>query len=255
MQIYTLGEIEQSILVTIRDSTLDEINSKQLLQSSKMVAVGQLAGGMAHQIRNPLSIIRMHTYLLRENQILDEQGNRSLQYIDENVQKAGGIIDNVMNFWHVSGNEMETMNLFCCIENIISLHEISLKNKNIEVETSCKEDLNFVCNQESLKHILENLVSNAIDAMEEGGILLISGEEKELEVIIQCVDNGIGIAEAHMETLFNPFFTTKELGKGTGLGLFIVYSEVEKLSGKIEIDSKEGEGTSFTIILPKREVL
>lgn len=253
VKIYPLTEFEKGMLITLRDITLDEVNKKQLLQSSKMLAIGQLAAGMAHQIRNPLSIIRMHTYMLRENQNMDEMGKKSLKYIDENVQKAGCIIDNVMNFWRVSGNQIETINLKKNLGDIISLHENLLKKKGIEVEINCDSELWFCCNEEALKHILVNLVSNAIDAMERLGRLTLSGEKVENGVLIQCIDTGCGIAEENMENLFNPFFTTKELGKGTGLGLFVVYSEVEKLSGTIKVESKIGEGTCFTIKLPLGE--
>lgn len=253
LQTYRMTDDDMGILLTLRNITLDEINRKQLLSSSKMLAVGQLAAGMAHQIRNPLSIIRMHTYLLKENVQIDEAGQKSLRYIDENAQKAAGIISNVLNFWHVSGDQLETVNLRQCLKSIMELHENPIKHKSIEAEIRCEETLTFVGNAESLKHILVNLVSNAVDAMEIGGKLLLSGEVHEKEIFICCQDNGTGIAEKHLENLFNPFFTTKDPGKGTGLGLFVVYSEVEKLSGEIRVESKENEGTCFTICLPMRE--
>ena len=89
--------------------------------------------------------------------------------------------------------------------------------------------------------------------MDFDGNLILSGEKQETEIMICCQDNGCGIPEECKESLFNPFFTTKDPGKGTGLGLFIVYSEVEKLSGEIKVDSKVGCGTKFTIYLPNRE--
>lgn len=250
---YPLMGLEQGTLVIFRNVTLDEINKKQLLQSSKIMAIGQLAAGMAHQIRNPLSVIRMQTYLLRENQNLDELGKKSLKYIDENVQKAGRTIDNVMNFWRVSGNKREQIDLYKSFEDIIYLHENLLKKKEIKVEILCAENLYFFCNEEALKHILVNLVSNAIDAMTMHDSLTLEGLREKDSVIIRCRDTGCGIAEADMENLFNPFFTTKEPGKGTGLGLFVVYSEIENLSGNIKVDSKLGEGTCFTITLPAGE--
>ena len=125
---------ERGTLLTLRNVTLDEINRKQVLQSSKMMAIGELAAGMAHQIRNPLSIIRMHTYMLRESENLNEEDCRSLTYIDENVQKAGRIIDNVMNFWHISGNQIEHVKLRRCINSILGLYENPMKKKSIRVE-------------------------------------------------------------------------------------------------------------------------
>lgn len=253
MQTHHMKIPDIGVLLTLRNITLDEVNRKQLLQSSKMLAVGQLAAGMAHQIRNPLSVIRMHTYMLRENASLDENGKRSLAYIDESAQKANGIIDNVMNFWHISGNQLEKIHLYTIFQSILQLHENALKKKKIQTEIRCHEDLYFICNPEALKHILVNLVSNAIDAMDFDGNLVLSGEKQDAEIIICCRDDGCGIPEDCRENLFNPFFTTKDPGKGTGLGLFIVYSEVEKLSGEIKVHSKVGYGTKFTICLPNRE--
>lgn len=253
LQAYPVDGKERGTLLTLRNVTLDEINRKQVLQSSKMMAIGELAAGMAHQIRNPLSIIRMHTYMLRESENLNEEDCRSLTYIDENVQKAGRIIDNVMNFWHISGNQIEHVKLRRCINSILGLYENPMKKKSIRVEVRCDEAMSFFCNEESLKHILMNLVANAVDAMDYGGSLFLSGDRKGQELVITCQDNGCGISEENMENLFNPFFTTKDPGKGTGLGLFVVYSEVEKLSGKISVESREGRGTCFTILLPNRE--
>ncbi len=250
MQTYHMEAPDMSILLTLRNITIDEVNKMQLLQSSKMLAVGQLAAGMAHQIRNPLSVIRLHTYMLHENISVDENGKRSLGYIDDSVKKANRIIDNVMNFWHISGNQFEKIGLYQIMESILQLHENGIKKKNIHTEIRCSKELYFICNQESLKHILENLVSNAIDAMDFDGKLILSGEKSGAEIIICCEDNGCGIPEECMENLFNPFFTTKDPGKGTGLGLFVVYSEVEKLSGEIKVESKVGTGTTFRICLP-----
>lgn len=243
----------QGTLITMRNITLDEINKKKLLQSSKMMAVGQLAAGMAHQIRNPLSIIRLHTYMLKEHPGLDEIGARSLQYIEDSVKKAARIIDNVMNFWRVSGKQNIRIQLKQSFDDIITLHENALKKKNIMIRISCNEELWFISNDEALKHILVNLLSNGIDASKEGGEILLKGRKEGKVVIIECSDNGCGIAECDIESLFHPFYTTKEPGKGTGLGLFIVYSEVEKLEGRILVESKINIGTKFTIVLPDKE--
>ncbi len=253
LQTHCMKKADREILLTIRNITLDEVNKKQLLQSSKMLAIGQLAAGMAHQIRNPLSIIRMHTYILKENMVLDDDEKRSLRFIDESSQKASGIIDNVMNFWHISGNQMENINLYHCLEGMLELHENAMKKKNIQYTIQCEKDLDFISNQESLKHILVNLISNAIDAMHIDGNLLLGGSKTERGIEIICEDNGIGIEDEYLENLFHPFFTTKDPDKGTGLGLFVVYSEVEKLSGEIKVDSRVGEGTCFTIYLPDME--
>ncbi|MDW5299095.1 MAG: transporter substrate-binding domain-containing protein [Sedimentibacter sp.] len=245
-----LRGVKNTVLITIKNITIDKINRNQMLQTNKMIAVGQLAAGMAHEIRNPLGIIRTQSYLLRISDKIDEAMNKSLDYIDSSVNRASNIIDNILNFSRFSSNKKESVNLQHIIEKIIEMHNDIIKKENIKVSvtSNIKQEMNF--NSESIEHIMLNLISNAVDAMENGGNLSISANLENDNIIIVCEDNGCSIDDNNIHNIFNPFFTTKELGKGTGLGLFIVYSEVEKLGGKIDVQSKLGEGTTFTIIIP-----
>ncbi len=249
-------ELNKTIIITIRNITVDKINRNQMLQTNKMVAVGQLAAGMAHEIRNPLGIIRTQSYLLSLNDKIDESMKKSLNFIDNSINRASNIIDNVLNFSRISSNKKESIFIEKIISNIIELHSDLIKKKNIIIEVNCFIEEKILINVESLQHIILNLVSNSIDAINYGGYLKINIIKENNNIILICEDNGIGIEEKHMESLFNPFFTTKELGKGTGLGLYIVYSEVQKLNGYIDVKSKLNKGTMFKIILPiEKEVL
>ena len=243
---------KQMAMITIKNITEEAIRNKHLLQTSKMIAVGQLAAGMAHQIRNPLGIIRTHSYIIRQ-QTDSEQILKSLAYIDESVRRSGRIVDNVMNFWRISDIKGGRFSVKQLITGIVDLEMSGIKKKQIQMDISCDENLIFSTNQESLKHILINLIQNAADAVSGPlGKIFISARLDEADMLeIRCNDNGCGIKEEDMGNLFNPFFTTKDPGKGTGLGLYIVYSEVENLGGTIEVESKEGEGACFTVKLPK----
>ncbi|WP_312651696.1 transporter substrate-binding domain-containing protein [Aminipila sp.] len=243
-------EAAEGTLVMFRNVTVDIIKRKQLLQSRKMIAVGQLAAGMAHEIRNPLGIIRTQSFLLQKNKELPANAQKSLEFIDESVRRTGKIIDNVMNFWRESDDSVEEVNLYENIQNILELQNEYIKKKRIQVAVDCDKAIHIYSNGETLKHILINLISNAVDAMERHGRIYIKGYIRQREVIIECQDSGAGIEEKDLENIFNPFFTTKDPGKGTGLGLFIVYSEVEKLSGTIEVKSSIGNGTTFIIRIP-----
>ncbi|MFQ9894579.1 MAG: sensor histidine kinase, partial [Emergencia sp.] len=125
----------------------------------------------------------------------------------------------------------------------------------ITLTVNCEEDLVFMTNQESLKHILINLIQNAVDAITvTPGRVIITAELIDTgRLELKVKDNGCGIKKEDMASLFNPFFTTKEPGKGTGLGLYIVYSEIENIGGTIEVESEEGRGACFTIRLPEIE--
>lgn len=252
MAAYPLDGIEDGSLVALRNITLDQIKRKQLLQSSKMMAVGQLAAGMAHEMRNPLGIIRTQSYMLRGNESIDDNARKSLNFIEENVKRAGKIIDNVMNFWRSGGDKEETLDVKENIQSIIGLQSEELKKKKIQVETRCENSVTMRCKPEALKHILLNLISNAADAVKEGGCIVVEAGAEGDWIILRCADNGCGIAAENMDSLFNPFFTTKPPGKGTGLGMFVVYSEVEKLSGTISVDSEPGKGTAITIAIPRK---
>ena len=244
----------QAILMIVRDITLDEANSQQLLQTSKMVAIGQLAAGMAHQIRNPLGIIRTQSFIIRNGRREDEKLQKSLNYIDDSVKRASEIIDNVMNFWRVSDDTQTEFSVRAQLESVVLLQEKEFSNAGITVDICCDPALRLCSSADALKHILHNLVSNAVDAMEGGGRLTLSAVRDGSRVELHCEDTGCGISEKNLQNLFNPFFTTKEPGKGTGLGLFIVYSEVEKVGGTIDVHSKEGEGTRFVIRIPDGQV-
>lgn len=241
------------VMITLRNITLDEIHKKQLLQSSKMIAIGQLAAGMAHQIRNPLSIIRMHAFMLKSSQNLGDSEKVSIGYIDESVQRAGSIIDNVLNFWRVSGDNDSMLDVKKILDTVILLESNKAKGKSLEIQTDCGEGLYMRGNEEGLTHILMNLLSNAIDAIEEEGRIRLSAKREGKEVVLTCQDWGCGIPKEAMESLFHPFYTTKETGKGTGLGLYIVYNEVEKMGGRIQVESEPGRGAKFTLSFPQKE--
>ncbi len=250
MNFQPLKDVNNTILITIKNITLDKINRNKMLQTNKMIAVGQLAAGLAHEIRNPLGIIRTQSYLIRLNEKIDDAAYKSLDYIDVAVKRASKIIDNILSFSRFSSKAEKLIDVNQLIEGLIEIHNEAINKYRIivNVESNIKEQIQL--NVESIEHIILNLISNSIDAMNDGGILGLKTKVEDNIFTIICEDNGSGIDEHNINNIFDPFFTTKELGKGTGLGLFIVYSEVEKLGGKIDVKSKIGEGTTFIITIP-----
>lgn len=242
---------EARYMMTIKDITAEEINNNQLLQSSKMIAIGQLAGGMAHQLRNPLGVIRTQSYILHKQKDTTEATKRSLHYIDNSVDRASNIIDNVMNFWRMSDTTISKINVADTIAMIVSLNSGQIKKKDINIETMCDDPMIINSNKESLKHILMNVLQNAIEAINhDKGNIVIKVTRVEDNVVIECADNGSGIDKNNIDELYNPFFTTKPPGEGTGLGLYVTYNEVKQLGGRIEVKSNMGVGTKFTITIP-----
>lgn len=200
-------ERKKDLMMTIEDTTVDVVKNNQLLQSSKMIAVGQLAAGMAHQLRNPLGIIRTHSYLLSHNLSIDHRGQRSLRYIDENVERASSIIDNVMNFWRIADTSISEICLKEFIDSIVVLNADEIRKKELTVEVDCDGALSVRSSQESLKHVLMNLIQNAIEAVDEksGRIIVRARRGNDRILLIDCEDNGCGIPKEEQEFLYNPF--------------------------------------------------
>lgn len=248
---YTLEE-EENLIISMKDTTFQRLNEQQLLQVNKMAAIGELAAGVAHEIRNPLGIIRSYVYLMKDNPIENFNGKqyqKAIAAIEKSVDRAKKIIDNLLNFSRLSNDVEESIPLKEFIVELLDLEDKRMKKYNIEVQIDCPSDLSIVTTKESLKHILMNLIINAIDAMEQGGKLSIVCHQAENYLSIQVEDTGIGIPEEIIDSIFNPFFTTKPPNQGTGLGLYITYNEVQKLGGRITVNSTLNLGTIFEIKL------
>jgi len=241
-----------AVLVMIKDITDFMIREQQILHESKMAATGQLAAGVAHEIRNPLGLIRNYCYIIKNNMNDEHKLKRAVEVIESSVQRSSNIIDNLLNFSRISANEYEKVNIKALINNIVALENNIIEKRKIHIDVSCPEDISFFANEESMKHIFINLISNAIDAMQQGGIIKIACGKSEDGISIVLCDNGKGISKEDLGNIFNPFFTTKPVGKGTGLGLYIVYNEIQKHGGKIWVSSEPGKGTCFQMQLPFR---
>ncbi|MCC0659144.1 transporter substrate-binding domain-containing protein [Clostridioides sp. ZZV14-6154] len=245
---YKKNNIEY-IVAVIKDITNDKIIEAKLLRDNKMISIGQLASGVAHEIRNPLGIIRNNCYLLKDNVTIEEV-NDCVKSIESNVDRASNIITNLLNFARISDDSLENINIRNFIENIVKLQYKVLQLKDVEIKINCNKDLVCYINGESLKHVFINLISNSVDAIHEGGKIIINCYVKECCLFIDFKDNGDGIKENVLKDIFNPFYTTKPIGEGTGLGLYITYNEIKKNNGDISVKSQLGVGTCFYIKIP-----
>lgn len=247
---HVVTEKKKSLLVW-KDITEETANRLQLLQNNKMIAVGQLASGVAHEIRNPLGIIRTYCHLLKKNNFKNSEiNNDAIEVIERSVEKSNKIIDILLGFSRKSNHMIKKINLNQTIQTILALEASKLEGNRIKVELDCPDPIEGVFVLESLEMILINLINNATDAMPKGGTLLISCKTRENRVKLMIKDEGVGMSKGSVDNIFNPFYTTKEIGKGEGLGLFIVYNQVMELKGSINVESEVGIGTTFEISLP-----
>ena len=238
-----------------RDITEFKNLEKKYYESQKLAAIGQLSAGIAHEVRNPLSSIKMSLQILEKR--MNPEGNdlKRFKIAQREVEHLENLVNDVLIYAKPMAPKKEPADLQRILERSLSLCERYLKEKRIQVETDYDKEfpLLFV-DPNMVAQALINLYRNAVDAMEPGGILsisarLLSGEHRE--AIIEIRDNGSGIAEEDMEHLFNPFFTKKQYG--TGLGLTQVKKIIELHDGTIELASEKGKGTEVKITLPVSE--
>ncbi|HIE50688.1 MAG TPA: hypothetical protein EYP85_02925 [Armatimonadetes bacterium] len=229
-----------------------ETTQAQLLQSSKLASIGLLAGGVAHELNNPLQIVLGRTELLLEDAPPGSAQHRDLQEIHHELQRMVDIVQNLLAFSRASRrNEMEAVQLNEVVNTTLALLGQQLRVKNIEPHTDLQPDLPPVWgNAGKLQQVLTNLAVNAVQAMPNGGRLEVTTSCLGNQVILRVRDTGCGIPPEHLEHIWDPFFTTKPPGEGTGLGLSVTYGIVKEHGGEIAVSSEVGKGTEFTLLFP-----
>jgi PAS domain S-box-containing protein len=246
---YRNSRFFQVICVDISDRKRLE---SQLIQSEKMAAIGQLAAGIAHEIRNPLGIITNALYDLSEivesnNPEVDED----LRIAKEEMGRVQEIINNLLEFSRESRAELEAVDINDLLRKTLQLMNKSMQNSDVRVVTEFGPLSNCLANQNALRQIFLNLITNAVQAMPDGGELrLRTAALPGGRIQIEFADTGVGIPSENLKDIFNPFFTTKAPGQGTGLGLSVVHSVVKRYQGDIRVESQLNRGTTFTIELP-----
>ncbi len=236
----------------------------QRIIASKLASIGLLAAGVAHEINNPLAIIKGNLDRLRKKiskiDNCDEDILRSLKTQDDSIDRIITIVNSLRTYAHTNEEVVESINIHSIIENSFNLVEHLFNNDSVIIDRSYGAKSHIVRgNTGKIQQVIINLLNNAKDALEgvEGAEIKVTTENTNKEILIKVVDNGTGIEKQHLEKLFDTFFTTKPIGKGTGLGLGICKSIIEGMGGNIEIDSVFNKGTSVNIKLPisdKKEV-
>lgn len=249
-------------MVKKRDEKTEELN-RQLVQTSKLASLGELAAGVAHEINNPLAVILAGNQVARdicdEVPDLDDNFKTNLMDIlsqtDGQVLRCNTITHNLLRFARRSKSVIENVNVNTCINEVVELMEKRAQSGGIVFHKDFDPGLSPLLSDPSqLQQVFVNLIGNAIDAHEGkpyGTIHVTTHPDNNRGgVEIMIADTGMGIPAQNMERIFDPFFTTKTVGKGTGLGLSISYSIIKNLGGEIRVRSTMGKGTEFTIFLP-----
>ena len=235
-----------------RDLTEHRKLEMQLQQSQKLAALGVMAGGIAHEIRNPLAVCFSAAQFLSDAEINPELRQECVKQIMTGIDKASSIIENLLRFARPSSTtDMQPVKLLVILNETIQLVSNQAKIEKISVLfDSFDRDITVYANANLLQQLFVNLFLNAFNSMPDGGQLLITANRSEKGVQIRIEDTGCGISQENLDKIFDPFFTLSPVGKGTGLGLSICYSIVKQHLGTIEVQSTEGKGSIFIVQLP-----
>tara|TARA_Y100000590_G_scaffold436378_1_gene556878 strand:+ start:831 stop:1793 length:963 start_codon:yes stop_codon:yes gene_type:complete len=269
-----------------------KVAKNKLVESEKLASLGIMTAGIAHEINNPIGYVLANVTTMKDyvfsikklfqgvTELLEECPNEEIKsqlheqlkkikkeedfdYLIEDISslvnetidganRVKEIVHGLKVFSHMDESETQEVQINDCIDSTLKVVWNELKYK-VEVHRSLGELETVECNTSQINQVLMNLFVNAGHAIEKKGNLWIETKMENGEILISVRDDGSGISKEHLKEIFNPFFTTKEVGSGTGLGLSISHGIIQKYGGTIEVESKEGEGTCFKIRLPSSQ--
>jgi two-component system, NtrC family, sensor kinase len=231
----------------------------QILHDHKLVSVGQLAGGVSHEINNPLAIIASETGLIKDmlNPDMGLENSpdaiiKELNEIEKATYRAKSITGKLLSFFRKRNPETVPCNVEQLVEEVLGCFvEQELKVSNVTVRRDYSPDIQLLMlDPDLISQVFLNLINNARDAVSDGGMISLKTFLDGDQLKITVADTGSGIAEEELEKVFMPFYTTKRAGSGTGLGLSISLKIIEVFGGTIDVNSSIGKGSAFTIVLP-----
>lgn len=246
---------ESRYVIHYRNITLQKQLQNSLAHADKLAAIGKLAGGVAHEINSPLAGILAFTQIILSELEPTNKHKEDLEQIEIAAKKCKEIVENLLSFARQEGRleNFSEVQLITEITKTLKLAKGFLQQKHIQVIWDIDNEEGVILgNKGQIGQIFLNLVTNAIQAMKNGGVITFSRNDDQKYIYIHIEDTGSGIKPEFLNKIFDPFFTTKPIGEGTGLGLSITYSLVKQHGGEIKVKSILNEGTIFTVKLPKK---
>jgi signal transduction histidine kinase len=241
-------------LIIVDDITERVELESQLSQADKLSSIGLLAAGVAHEVNTPLAVISSYAQMLSKQLQGDPSKAGLLEKITRSTFRASEIVNNLLNFSRTSGTEFADVDVNKIILDTLALLEHQFKTSRIKVQDELADHLPLISgNAGRLQQVFLNLFLNAKDAMPSGGMLRVA-TSNGTGVSVVVSDTGSGIAQEHITRIYDPFFTTKTSprngSRGTGLGLSVTYGIIQEHAGKIRVESRPGEGTTFYLDFP-----
>ena len=250
----SLGDVEQAV-VYYRDVTEERDLQRKLVQSEKMAAIGMLAGGVAHEINNPLGGILAFTQLIMRDLGETHGSQNDLKEIEEAALRCKRIVQDLLDFSRQNPDEVfGPVQINDVIRKIIPLVSVQARASKIQLDINQEPNLGLVRGSaHKLQQVFLNLVANAYQSMKSGGRLILktyTSVDGKSRVCAEITDTGVGISPENLHRIFDPYFTTKDHGEGTGLGLSISYGIVKEHGGQIQVASEPGKGSTFLVSFP-----
>ena len=245
-----LNTISNQAAVSIENARLYDQLQQQLIRSSKLASLGELATNVAHEVNNSLQSVINYGTILYEDLADDNPLREDAKIIESEAIRARNIVEILLGIARKERTTRETVDLNDVVKSVVTLARLRAKSENIIVQENYSLEAPMVkANAEQLRQVFLNLFTNATDAMPQGGKIDVSTTIANKNVIFTVTDTGMGIPQNALEKIFDPLYTTKI--NGTGLGLTVSRSIVEEHGGTIEVESEENKGTTFTIRLPR----
>lgn len=238
-----------------REDDLKESTQVQLSRSEKLASIGRLAAGVAHEVNNPLTGVMTFAHLLKDKNHMTEEDKADLDIIIRETLRVREITRGLLDFSRQSPSNREMLDLNTIVEQVKLLVHGQKDFKRIKFTCHLDGNLNkIVGDKNQIQQVLLNLILNALESMVEKGqegLLTVVTNNRDDDIELKISDTGVGIKKDNLDKIFEPFYTTKPVGTGTGLGLSVVYGNIKKHSGRITVDSEENIGTTFTICFPR----
>ncbi len=221
---------------------------EQVFQSEKLAALGRLVAGVGHEINNPLGGMLNCVKSMQESPEDQNLSQRYLALMDKGLNRIKHTVHQLLNFGRMEPLKLQEVDINLILGECLELLGYGIKH--IEFRKQFSIDRNVIIDGEALRQVIMNLGINAIHAMSGAGMLTVRTWMDGEEIHVSVSDTGSGIKDEDLKRIFDPFFTTKDVGEGTGLGLSVSYSLIERMGGQISVESREGEGTTFHIVIP-----
>jgi signal transduction histidine kinase/CheY-like chemotaxis protein len=253
------ADLKSKFLLLVDDTTEGSDREDRMIANSRLVSVGEMAAGVAHELNNPLTAVLGFSQLAMR-QASDDTLKRDLESIAHEAERAGRIVDNLLTFARSSDTfpDSQTLNTTDSLQKILDLREYECRVNNVDVVTYFGDETpSTLADAHRMEQVFMNLIGNSIHAIGESvshGTITVGVVHDEGRIRVSITDDGPGISQVNQKKVFEPFFTTKPIGKGTGLGLSICKGIVEDHGGAIRVESAIGRGTTFVVEIPIIEV-